>query len=89
MQLEHGAALWRRQLDHRLVGLHLEQGLVLGDGVALGDQPLDHPPLVDALADIRKIESERHSFRPPALPIDDSKLQIPDWVLSLMLPRDL
>ncbi len=60
MQSEHGPGVRRRQFDHRLVGLHLDQGLILGDGVTLGDEPLDDPPLVDALTDIWKVEYERH-----------------------------
>ena len=35
-------------------------GLVLGDRVALGDEPLDHPPLVDALTQIRQFEFSGH-----------------------------
>ena len=76
MQSEHRPCVRRRQLDHRLVGLDLDQGLILGDGITLGDQPLDHPPLVDALTDIWKTEYERH---PAPFLFVGSETMVADW----------
>ncbi len=60
VQPEHGPGIGGRQLDHRLVGLDLEQRLVVGDHVALGDQPLHDPSFVDPFTHIGEVENERH-----------------------------
>lgn len=44
----------RRDLDHRLVGLDLDEGLVPGDRVSLPDQPSDDLGAGEALSQIRE-----------------------------------
>ncbi len=56
----------RGHLDRRLVGHHIDQGLVLSHVVAGFDVPGDDLGLGDAFAHIGQFEDEtRHGFRPP------------------------
>ena len=50
----------RRDLDRRLVGLDLDERLVLGDLVALGHEPAGDLAFGQALAEIGKLELVRH-----------------------------
>ena len=50
----------RRDLDGRLVGLDLDERLVLGDLVALGDEPAGDLAFGQALAEVGKLELVRH-----------------------------
>ena len=61
-----GAGHRRRNLHRGLVGHHREQGLVLDDGVAHGDEPLDHFTLNDAFSDVGQTEGmEAHGGPSP------------------------
>ena len=50
----------RRDLDRRLVGLDLDERLILHDLVPLGDEPAGDLPLGQALAEIWQLELVRH-----------------------------
>ena len=58
--LEHGPGARRRDLDGRLVGLDLDERLILLDVVALGDEPAGDLRLGEALAEIGQLELVRH-----------------------------
>ena len=47
-------------LDRRLVGLHLDERVVLGDLLALLDEPAGDLPLGETLAEIRQLELVGH-----------------------------
>ena len=51
--------LRRGDFHHGLVGHHIDHRLILGDGVALADPPLDHLALHDTLTDIRQDKVSR------------------------------
>ena len=53
----------RRNLDRRLVGLHLDERVVLGDLLALGDEPARDLALGQALAEIGELELVRHQLK--------------------------
>ena len=61
----HDAGGRRRHLHHRLVGLDLDDGLVLDDVVADGDEPRDDLGLGQALADVDESELHRHRAHHP------------------------
>ena len=54
----------RGDLDARLVGHHLDQGLALGHALAGLDQPADDLALGDSLADVGQLELEGHARLP-------------------------
>ena len=53
------AADWRRDFDHRLVGLEFHNRLFGGDLVTHRDQYLDDVPRLDTLAELRKSKRKR------------------------------
>src|SRR5205807_1528563 len=50
----------RRDLDRRLVGLHLDERVILGDLLAFLDEPARDLAFRQALAEIRELELVRH-----------------------------
>ena len=56
----HLAGGRRRDLDRRLVGLDLDERVVLGDLLALGDEPARDLALGQALAEVGQLELVRH-----------------------------
>ena len=50
----------RRNLDRRLVGLHLDERVVLGDLLALGDEPAGDLALGQALTEVGELELVGH-----------------------------
>ena len=60
MQRDDAPGERRRDLDRRFGRLDLDEGLVQGDRVALADQPLDDPAVLEALAEIRHREDALH-----------------------------
>ena len=58
--LQHGALPRRGDLDGRLVGLHLDERLILGDLVTLRDEPARDLGLGQALAEVGELELVGH-----------------------------
>ena len=58
--LQHRAGVRRRDLDRRLVGLDLDERVVLGDLLPLGDEPAGDLALREPLAEVGKLERARH-----------------------------
>lgn len=58
--LGDGAAIGGRDGGHRLVGLHLQQGVAFRDAIARLDENLHDFPLVNPFSEIRQLEFERH-----------------------------
>ena len=58
--LEHRAAPRRRDLDRRLVGLHLDERLVLLDALPLRDEPACDLGFRETLAEVGELELVRH-----------------------------
>ena len=56
----HDSARRRRDLDRRLVGLDLDEGVVLGDLLPLRDEPAGDLALGEPLAQIGEPELVRH-----------------------------
>jgi hypothetical protein len=56
----HGACCGRRDLDRRLVGLDLDERVVLRDLLALRDEPARDLALGQPLAEIGQLELIRH-----------------------------
>ena len=67
VQGRHGTGEGRGQLDDRLGGLDLGDRLVQGDGVALGDEPLDELGLGKSFAEVGQAEFLDHSSTPARL----------------------
>ena len=61
--LEHRPGARRGDLDRRLVGLHLDERLILVHLVALGDEPAGDLGLGEALAEVGEPELVRHGGR--------------------------
>ncbi len=57
---EHRAGIRRGDLDGRLVGLDLDERIVLGDHLPLGDEPARDLALREPLAEIGELERARH-----------------------------
>ena len=58
--LQHRPGVRRRDLDGRLVGLDLDERVVLGDLLPLRDEPAGDLALGEALPQVRKLERARH-----------------------------
>ncbi len=58
--LQHRSAVRRRDLDGRLVGLDLDERVVLGDLLPLRDEPAGDLALGETLAEVGKLERARH-----------------------------
>ena len=62
--LDHQTRTRRRKLHRRLVGHHLDHGLVFGYTISDADEPLRHLGFSEAFADIREPKLEaRHQSR--------------------------
>ncbi len=57
---EHRALVWRWDLDRRLVGLDLDERVVLVNLLALDDEPAGDLAFSEALAEIRELECVGH-----------------------------
>ena len=60
---QHGSAVRRRDLHGRLVGLDLDERVVLGDRLALRDEPAGDLALRETLAEVGEPERARHHAR--------------------------
>ena len=56
----HAPGGGRRDLDRRLVGLDLDERVVLGDLLAFADEPAGDLALGQPLAEVRQLELVRH-----------------------------
>ena len=62
-ELRHLTRGGRRDLDGRLVGHHLDDGLVFLDGIAFADEPLDDLAFGNAFPDVRQFELDHFGLR--------------------------
>ena len=65
--VSHNTGPGRRDLDHRLVRLHLQQRLVLDDTVPFRHEPPAEFDLCDPFAQIGEFEIKRHGYLFPLI----------------------